>query len=504
MSNPTLHSATKLTQLSDAIAKLETSDIGKFAVTKAETQDDFDARVNYMKADNVRALELVTPWAEKWPATKENIIKIAAQDPEQFANECLRWIRSSTAKTAAISIYLGMLPKIAQRADTLLKEEADAAATIISNKQDEIDEELANVQTLEDKLVEAEVRAVQAEGNKDSWFTKYEELLAKYNSLRTSIADNPNGDVSFSTARSDSHKNSKVKLPHPKPLKDEFTPTEYKHWVSEMENKMEAESFDDSSSKAYFMNQVEGTMAKEALLMLHTTLGKPRSEVTIQHMWDAMKERFADPFERQNAKKAYKALMMKPYSDFLEFRNQFTNLATLAGVHEEDWKVEMHEKMYSRLREATAREKADPAADWKLLAASALNISREYKLTHEENQKKKAQNQSNSTNNFNNESRTTGSNTSNGGGQRPTSSSSNRGGFSNTGNALTAPRPGGSGFGRFREYGLDVNQAIDLTKRNLCFKCKKPGHRAANCTETEVTELTPETGAMVIADQPKN
>jgi hypothetical protein len=480
--------------IEDVQAADNAKELVKFFPSDKELKEDYDLRMAHMKTEGIPPVTLNVPWKTGlWDATVENLLKALVEHPNTGPAEVIRWIRSSSIKKMQLTLFKQLCQNLAERGATLL----EIASKLLEDKEDELKVQSAALNSMDEQIADLQTKLNTANNSKDSWFDKHAELLTKYNALRQRVVDGETGDVSILSERSHGGGNHKKgpRLPHPKALTDKATPTEYKHWKSEMENKIEQEEFNDSAAKAYFMNQVEGT-AKDTLLLLHDALQVDRKDLSLQHMWEAMSERFADPFEKQNAKKAFKTLNMKAYADFHDFKNQFITMATAARIDKEDWKQELHDKLYTRLREGTAREGGDPSVDFKTLCFAAANLSRTYKQTYEDRtnaeQKKK------------DEQKRTATTSSTGNGSRGGSSGRSASNTTGNGGSGSGATPYDSGFRKFRDYNLDVNQAIKLTQEKKCFKCKKEGHFANNCPDTSITELTPETDAMVVAQQPKN
>jgi hypothetical protein len=403
--------------------------------------------------------------------------------PNKLAEEVLRWTRKSAVQAQQLAI----LPKIAEalnkRGIQLLQDEADTWKNKLEQREDEL-----TVLDAQNTAMETAINT--AENLKNTWFDRHNELKAKYDALYQQVSNNPNRnrEASVFSERSEGGSKKKSKLPHPDKFTDGTKPT-WKHWRPEMERKIASEDFDDYGAASYVMSRVEGN-AIDALLLLNKALGKEEKEVTSQEMLECLQDRYGDPFEKANAKKAFKDLSMKPYADFHDFKNEFLNKAIAAGIKKEDWKEEMFERFYFKLKEGTALQGSNPKYDFKELCDTAATLSRTYKTVNDERQSQQKKKED-------------GKKRNRSGAPSTNTPSANSNDSNKEGGRTGAPRKNNN-FGSFRSYNLDKDQALQLTKEGKCFKCKKEGHFASNCTDTAIAQLTPETGALVVAEQPKN
>lgn len=106
---------------------------------------------------------------------------------------------------------------------------------------------------------------------------------------------------------------SKLKMPNPDPLAYKATPVEYRHWKSSMMLKMEVEGMDEMQKKALAMMLVKGEASKNSLMILPETLGKTYSGLTIDDLFKVLDSKYTDLFEKENARHAFKVLVMKPF-----------------------------------------------------------------------------------------------------------------------------------------------------------------------------------------------
>lgn len=112
-------------------------------------------------------------------------------------------------------------------------------------------------------------------------------------------------------------------------------------------------------------------------------MGIESNELAAEDMFEAIRERFQDPFELRNAKKAYKHLLKRQYADLYGFKNTFLILAAEAQVPMDNYKDDFFEKLYSRLYEGLVREASDPAVTFSILYNTAASIARTYKSVYE-------------------------------------------------------------------------------------------------------------------------
>jgi hypothetical protein len=66
--------------------------------------------------------------------------------------------------------------------------------------------------------------------------------------------------------------------------------------------------------------------------------------------WEYMDGIYDDPDRAINARYQYHNLRMKYLQDFNEFRAQFVRLAYTAGIPKDQWKLDIHHKLYDDLR----------------------------------------------------------------------------------------------------------------------------------------------------------
>lgn len=59
----------------------------------------------------------------------------------------------------------------------------------------------------------------------------------------------------------------------------------------DIRNKITQERYNDSGAKVYILNRVKGG-PKDGLMILHLVLGKEFSALVLEHMFEAMRDRF--------------------------------------------------------------------------------------------------------------------------------------------------------------------------------------------------------------------
>lgn len=126
-------------------------------------------------------------------------------------------------------------------------------------------------------------------------------------------------------------------------------------------------------------------------MILHSALRKAESTITAEDMFEAMRERFQDPFKLRNAKKAYKELMIRQYADLNKFKNTLLTLAAEAHIPKENYKDDFFEKLYSRLQEGLARDADNPSVTFSVLCSTTASIARTYKSVYEKRQSENKQ-----------------------------------------------------------------------------------------------------------------
>jgi hypothetical protein len=129
---------------------------------------------------------------------------------------------------------------------------------------------------------------------------------------------------------------------------------------------------------------VEGKAAKNALLMLPESKNITFEDLILKQMIDCIISHFADPFEKENARQAFKNLTMKPYLDFKAFKDNFEYKATAAKCDKDNWKDEIVDRLYTALERALAREIGDLTCTYHELCNTAARLSRTFKKTWED------------------------------------------------------------------------------------------------------------------------
>lgn len=508
---------TELTKLRDDILTADSSEewdhIGE--CNAAAVQDDYDKRYQHLRASGTAALTFT--WTDAGGAEKEeelsiqNIYNAIKADQVQVLNEIVRAYRSSQAKTDQIRVMGKTITNMKTKAANIMRNEVAAINARLEGKKSELNVALDEVTTRNEEVEALQQQVLQLtmdlQTEKDARskeFDAHTELNQRFDGLKKRIL---NGEVDASSVPEGGTRSgsSHTKMPNPKDLKDNATSTEYKHWKSSVELKIDAEELGLVAQKALIMISVSGEASKNALMILPQTLAKTYAELTKEDLYAALDNRFSDPFEEENARQSFKILIMKPYQDFTEFKNDFEYKAAASGLTSglqgaenisKVMKREMVDRLYSALERGLAREVGDHTITYQQFCNAATALSRTYKKTwHEDQRKRRADNekrQKEASNSNGGHRQNGGSNTNTGGGQSQSNSNSNSRPNSSSGNGYSGNGyKRDTGFQAFKDFGLTFEEAVQLTRDKKCFKCKQSGHQQRDCKATAITALQP-------------
>ena len=144
-----------------------------------------------------------------------------------------------------------------------------------------------------------------------------------------------------------------TKLPDPLPLSDGKDPA-YDSWKLQMEDKLEvnADHFRNEDAR---MAYVFSRTTRDAQGHLQPRYGRNASQrfLTAQEMLDHLTAIFEDPFQKENARLAYKAdFMGKPDKNeaFTVFYTRFLHLAGIASVPTADLMPDLFDKLTLKLQ----------------------------------------------------------------------------------------------------------------------------------------------------------
>ena len=155
-----------------------------------------------------------------------------------------------------------------------------------------------------------------------------------------------NREGSAATSRSQTGKRS-AKLPDPPKLTDGVDPT-FRKWSMQMESKFEVnhDHFESDRAKvAYIVDRTGG----DAYAIIESYL-EAGHRSTPSELIQLLSKRFDDPHRRFKAKDELAKLTMKPFGDFSTHISEFIRLANLAHLTKEQWKEDLHNSLYSKLK----------------------------------------------------------------------------------------------------------------------------------------------------------
>ena len=89
-----------------------------------------------------------------------------------------------------------------------------------------------------------------------------------------------------------------------------------------------------------------------------------------------LKKRFDDPHRRLNARDALNTLKLSYLGDFTKFQSEFVRLAQRSGRPEEQWKEDLHDKLYAELRTHMQLDLANPSIDFDTYCDHAQTVAR--------------------------------------------------------------------------------------------------------------------------------
>jgi hypothetical protein len=143
-----------------------------------------------------------------------------------------------------------------------------------------------------------------------------------------------------------------VKIPDPLPLTDGGNPT-FASWKSHIKGKLRvnADSFPtDDARMTYVLNRTGGDAEKH--LRPRAAEDSEDPFLSADEMIDHLAAIYENPFETQNARQDYRAMVMKTTETFADFNTRFLHTAGLAKIPSEDLLPDMFDKLTIELQRA--------------------------------------------------------------------------------------------------------------------------------------------------------
>lgn len=272
-----------------------------------------------------------------------------------------------------------------------------------------------------------------------------------------------------------------TKLPDPPLLTDGKDPT-FESWKLQMQGKLQVNHDHFPTPYAcmtYVFNRTGGD-AQEHLLP-RVAGDSPDPFESADEMFECLTAIYVDPFKKQNARRRYLKLMMKPSETFGVFYTQFLHLAGYAGIPQDDLLPDLHSKLTLELRRAL------------ITVYPAMKTQREYSIqclaTDQELQEIKILADHFKRNNVTPPAGRKGNEVKAPASGPPTISTP-------LSKSSITPNYRGGTPARDRPAYSDLETQA-LSDAGLCFNCKKPGHFAAHCPDKKdsvVQEIDAESG----------
>jgi hypothetical protein len=148
-----------------------------------------------------------------------------------------------------------------------------------------------------------------------------------------------------------------AKFPDPPILEDGEKPT-FRIWNAQIQNKLRINAdwythddpdVEEQSKVAYIQTRTDGKAAKH----LYTWLEDKQDGNKMVHVEDViqcLENLFEDPDRRLKARHELKKMKMSFCGDFSDFQSEFLRLAMVARIPRDQWKEELHDKLYDSLR----------------------------------------------------------------------------------------------------------------------------------------------------------
>ena len=124
-----------------------------------------------------------------------------------------------------------------------------------------------------------------------------------------------------------------------------------------MKNKLAANADHYSTpqlQKAYIVGRCTSNALKHVSPHIHDGIQNEYKDTS--NIFKHLESIYGDPNQIINAKCCYHSLLMKPSDKFHSFLSEFLYLANEAGVHKDEWKEDLYNKLTFKLQELVISE----------------------------------------------------------------------------------------------------------------------------------------------------
>jgi hypothetical protein len=169
-------------------------------------------------------------------------------------------------------------------------------------------------------------------------------------------------------------------------LTDGINPS-FRKWKMQIEHKF-VDNHDhfpsDHSKVAYIVDRVDG----EAYDIIESYL-EAGHRSTSSELIELLSKRFNDPHRRFKAKDQLTKLVMKPFGDFSTHVSEFIRLANLSQLTREQWKEDLHNTLYSKLKSSMILYRSNSHIDFEEYCNIAQEMAYGLKQEYEENRERR-------------------------------------------------------------------------------------------------------------------
>jgi hypothetical protein len=266
-----------------------------------------------------------------------------------------------------------------------------------------------------------------------------------------------------------------TKAPDPTPFSNGEDPS-YNHWKLQMQGKftINEDHFQNEKAKMiYFFNRTAGDAAEHLQPRYENDASEPFE--TVEQMFSHLDAIYLDPFEKENAKKAFKKLAMTEFETFPKFLTRFLHLSGKAKIPKSELIDELCDKLTISLAEAILSSKNQYDVFDKLAKQLAYldNEQRFLRARKIQQARAKAGKEAGPTKNANAPSTPASTTT------YPRNSVS----ITPTHGILKTNTPTSGQSSNYQTPTYNDPAKQETSKKGLCHNCGKPGHFYDACTE---------------------